>query len=86
MANICSAGYSAPSTSGKRHIVCSSVRRRAGEEALALLGVSPEEIADAVEDFRRRDAVRFEANLVGGLYAGRELLRGNRSEDGAVQS
>ena len=37
-----------------------------------------------MEDFRRRDAERFENNLVGGLYAGRELLRGNRGEDGAA--
>jgi voltage-gated potassium channel Kch len=56
---------------------------RAGAEALRLLGVEPEDIADAMQDFRRRDAERFEINLVGGLYAGRELLRGNRG-DGAA--
>jgi glutathione-regulated potassium-efflux system protein KefB len=55
----------------------------AGAEGLRLLGVPPEEIAAAVEDFRRRDAERFEQNLVGGIYAGRQLLRGNRGANGA---
>ena len=54
----------------------------AGEEALRLLGVAPEEVADTMADVRRRDAERFESNLVGGLYAGRELLRGNRQGSG----
>lgn len=57
---------------------------RAGEEALSMLGVPPEEIADTMADVRRRDAARFESNLVGGLYAGRELMRGNRGENGAA--
>jgi glutathione-regulated potassium-efflux system protein KefB len=51
---------------------------KAGAEALRLLGVPANEIADAMDDVRRRDAERFELNLVDGLYAGRNLLRGNR--------
>ena len=48
-----------------------------GEAALAALGVPPEEIAEVVEDVRRRDAERFKLELVGGEMAGVDLLRGN---------
>jgi glutathione-regulated potassium-efflux system protein KefB len=48
-----------------------------GESALAELGVPREEVAEVVEDVRRRDAERFKLELVGGEKAGVDLLRGN---------
>jgi glutathione-regulated potassium-efflux system protein KefB len=48
-----------------------------GEAALAALGLPPEEIAEVVEDVRRRDAERFKLELVGGERAGIDLIRGN---------
>jgi glutathione-regulated potassium-efflux system protein KefB len=48
-----------------------------GEAALAALGVPPEEIAEVIEDVRRRDVERFKRELVGGEKAGIDLLRGN---------
>jgi glutathione-regulated potassium-efflux system protein KefB len=50
---------------------------RMGEAALAALGVPPEEIAEVVEDVRRRDVERFKLELIGGEMAGVDLLRGN---------
>ena len=49
-------------------------------EALARLGIDAAESAEAVEDYRRRDAERHEMELVGGLYAGRGFLHGNIAE------
>jgi glutathione-regulated potassium-efflux system protein KefB len=48
-----------------------------GEAALVELGVPPEEVAEVIEDVRRRDAERFKLELVGGVMAGVDLLRGN---------
>jgi glutathione-regulated potassium-efflux system protein KefB len=48
-----------------------------GEAALAALGVPPEEIAEVIEDVRRRDGERFKLELAGGIRAGIDLLRGN---------
>jgi glutathione-regulated potassium-efflux system protein KefB len=48
-----------------------------GEAALVELGVPPEEVAEVIEDVRRRDVERFELELVGGVMAGVDLLRGN---------
>jgi glutathione-regulated potassium-efflux system protein KefB len=48
-----------------------------GEAALLQLGVPREEVAEVVEDVRRRDAERFKLELVGGEKAGVDLLRGN---------
>ena len=48
-----------------------------GEAALLELGVPPEEVAEVIEDVRRRDVERFELELVGGVMAGVDLLRGN---------
>ena len=48
-----------------------------GEAALLELGVPPEEVAEVIEDVRRRDAERFKLELVGGVMAGVDLLRGN---------
>ncbi len=47
------------------------------EEALRRLGLAPEEVAEAMDDYRREDAARFESELVGGLDAGRGFLHGN---------
>jgi glutathione-regulated potassium-efflux system protein KefB len=48
-----------------------------GEAALLELGVPPEEVAEVIEDVRRRDVERFKLELVGGVMAGVDLLRGN---------
>jgi CPA2 family monovalent cation:H+ antiporter-2/glutathione-regulated potassium-efflux system protein KefB len=48
-----------------------------GARALDVLGVPPEEAAEVMDDLRRRDAARFELELVGGLYAGRTMIVGN---------
>jgi glutathione-regulated potassium-efflux system protein KefB len=47
--------------------------------ALALqgLGVAAEEAAEVVDEVRRRDTERLQLEIVGGMYAGKELLRGN---------
>lgn len=50
---------------------------RFGGKVLSDLGLSDEEVAETVADVRRRDEQRFEAQLAGGLAAGRSLLRGN---------
>ena len=47
-------------------------------EALRRLGDGPEEIETLMASFRRRDSDRFALELVGGVYAGRDLLLGNR--------
>ena len=46
-------------------------------ETLELLGVDEDEAAEIVEDVRRRDAARFEAQMAGGLQAGRGFMKGN---------
>jgi glutathione-regulated potassium-efflux system protein KefB len=48
-----------------------------GEAALVQLGVPPEEVAEVIEDVRRRDVERFKLEQVGGVMAGVDLLRGN---------
>lgn len=48
-----------------------------GEAALDELGVAPEEVAEVIEDVRRRDTERFKLEQVGGVMAGVDLLRGN---------
>jgi glutathione-regulated potassium-efflux system protein KefB len=48
-----------------------------GEAALTELGVPPEEVAEVIEDVRRRDVERFKLEQVGGVMAGVDLLRGN---------
>jgi glutathione-regulated potassium-efflux system protein KefB len=44
---------------------------------LSGLGVDPISVAEAIEDVRDRDAERFSLQVVGGITAGRSLLRGN---------
>ncbi len=48
-----------------------------GQAALIELGVPPEEVAEVIEDVRRRDVERFKLEQVGGVMAGVDLLRGN---------
>ncbi len=48
-----------------------------GEQTLRTLGVPDEEVAEVMEDVRTRDETRFERELVGGIYAARDLIRGN---------
>jgi CPA2 family monovalent cation:H+ antiporter-2/glutathione-regulated potassium-efflux system protein KefB len=51
-----------------------------GAKALEVLGVPAEEATDVMAELRRRDAARFELELVGGLYAGRPLVVGNAAK------
>jgi glutathione-regulated potassium-efflux system protein KefB len=46
-------------------------------EVLSGLGFEEEDIREAIDDVRERDQQRVELELVGGLEAGRSLLRGN---------
>src|SRR5690606_21938427 len=48
-----------------------------GGSTLEALGVDPEEVADVIEDVRRRDAARFELQLAGDIHDGRNFLKGN---------
>ena len=48
-----------------------------GERALLSVGADPDAATGMMEDVRRRDAERLELEIVGGIYAGRELIRGN---------
>jgi len=47
------------------------------QEVLTGLGFDEDEAREAVDDVRERDAQRVEAELIGGLPAGRSLIRGN---------
>jgi glutathione-regulated potassium-efflux system protein KefB len=47
------------------------------EHVLADLGFRGEEIAETIEDVRRRDEERLTLQLAGGITAGRNLMRGN---------
>ncbi|MFY9293796.1 MAG: monovalent cation:proton antiporter-2 (CPA2) family protein [Methylorubrum rhodinum] len=51
-----------------------------GERALLSVGADPDAAVAMMEDVRRRDAERLELEIVGGIYAGRELIRGNATE------
>lgn len=48
-----------------------------GERVLVGLGDAPEAAAEVMDDVRRLDTKRFEEQIVGGIYAGKDLLRGN---------
>jgi glutathione-regulated potassium-efflux system protein KefB len=58
-------------------------------EALRILGSTDEEIAGVINGVRDRDRQRFNAQIVGGLQAGRDLLLSNAEEQaresGAVE-
>jgi glutathione-regulated potassium-efflux system protein KefB len=51
-----------------------------GQEVLVHLGVEVEVAAAVAEEVRRRDAERFEMQIGGGIYAGRDLVRRNLDE------
>lgn len=51
-----------------------------GQEVLLHLGVEKEVAESVVEDVRRRDTERFEMQIGGGIYAGRDLVRVNLNE------
>ncbi|TIX59015.1 MAG: potassium transporter [Mesorhizobium sp.] len=48
-----------------------------GGSTLEALGVDPAEVAEVIEDVRRRDAARFELQLAEGVRAGARFLKGN---------
>lgn len=48
-----------------------------GREALKELGVPDDEVQEVMEEVIRNDRERFEMQIVGGIYAGRQLIRGN---------
>jgi glutathione-regulated potassium-efflux system protein KefB len=48
-----------------------------GEQLLRALGFPDSVIAETMEDVRQRDTERLEMQLVGGITAGRALMRGN---------
>ncbi|ODT50569.1 monovalent cation:proton antiporter-2 (CPA2) family protein [Devosia sp. 63-57] len=48
-----------------------------GSQAIRIMGADELEIEQAVEGLRQRDRMRFEAQLLGGLQAGRDLLLSN---------
>jgi glutathione-regulated potassium-efflux system protein KefB len=48
-----------------------------GQATLEHLGVETEEAAAIIEEVRQRDQARFEAQLAGGLQAGRGFMKGN---------
>jgi glutathione-regulated potassium-efflux system protein KefB len=50
-----------------------------GGSTLEALGVDPDEVAEVVEDARRRDAARFELQLAGNIQDGRLYFKGNMS-------
>ena len=51
-----------------------------GGATLEKLGVEQDEVAEVIEDVRRRDAERLELQISGGLQAGRRLMKGNIPE------
>ncbi|MFT3974208.1 MAG: monovalent cation:proton antiporter-2 (CPA2) family protein [Amaricoccus sp.] len=66
-----------------------------GEQAIRQLGADPELVPEIMRDVRERDAERFERQLVGGIRAARDLIRGNlpgwqgnrpRADDGLTKS
>jgi glutathione-regulated potassium-efflux system protein KefB len=48
-----------------------------GGSALEALGVDPEDVAETVEDVRRRDNARFDLQLAGNIQDGRLYFKGN---------
>ncbi|MBX9450461.1 MAG: monovalent cation:proton antiporter-2 (CPA2) family protein [Mesorhizobium sp.] len=49
-----------------------------GRATLETLGVPDEEADELMDEVRRRDAERLEIQVVGGIYAGNQLLKGNQ--------
>ncbi|MBO1021961.1 cation:proton antiporter [Methylobacterium sp. SD274] len=51
-----------------------------GEQALLAIGDEPDSASAVMAEVRRRDAERLDMETVGGIYAGRDLIRGNAAE------
>jgi glutathione-regulated potassium-efflux system protein KefB len=51
-----------------------------GAQANRMLGASEEEIASVMEEVRSRDQQRFDAQMLGGIRAGRDLLLNNAKD------
>ncbi|WP_019904130.1 monovalent cation:proton antiporter-2 (CPA2) family protein [Methylobacterium sp. 77] len=51
-----------------------------GEQALLTIGDEPESANAVMGEVRRRDTERLDMETVGGIYAGRGLIRGNAAE------
>ncbi|MBX3581169.1 MAG: monovalent cation:proton antiporter-2 (CPA2) family protein [Rhizobiaceae bacterium] len=51
-----------------------------GGHTLEQLGIPGEEVAEVIEDVRRRDDERLQLQIAGGLQAGRRLMKGNIPE------
>ncbi|CAA2100432.1 Glutathione-regulated potassium-efflux system protein KefC [Methylobacterium bullatum] len=51
-----------------------------GEQALLAIGDEPDAATAVMAEVRRRDAERLDMETVGGIYAGRDLIRGNAAE------
>ncbi|MCJ2127648.1 monovalent cation:proton antiporter-2 (CPA2) family protein [Methylobacterium sp. E-045] len=51
-----------------------------GEQALLAIGDEPGAASAVMAEVRRRDAERLDMETVGGIYAGRDLIRGNAAE------
>lgn len=51
-----------------------------GAQAIRTLGASEDEITEVVDGVRSRDKLRFEAQVLGGIFAGRDLLLSNAVE------
>jgi glutathione-regulated potassium-efflux system protein KefB len=47
------------------------------QRTMEVLGIDPEEAAETILDVRERDQARFEAQMTGGLQAGRGFMKGN---------
>jgi len=56
-----------------------------GGEAIRVLGAAEDEVDDVIEGVRRRDEQRFEAQLLGGIQAGRGLLLSNAIDQAREQ-
>ena len=49
-----------------------------GRETLRQIGVPDDEADELMHEVRQRDGARLEAQIVGGIYAGNQLLKGNQ--------
>ena len=48
-----------------------------GRTTLEHLGVDPEEVEETIQEVRERDEARFEAQIAGGMQAGRDYMKNN---------
>lgn len=57
-----------------------------GTQVLNVLGEDAETAADVIEEFRDLDKERFALETIGGIYAGRQLIRGNAQPSDIIAS